>query len=227
MTIGRAVLLVGSAKPSGTSTSESLGRYLLNRIADRGVVTTVLHVNRSAAGHDDDRLVAALAQANLFIVATPLYVDSLPYLVTRTFESLARLGPSVRDQPCAFVALVNCGFPEAEHCATALEIARAFARRAGFVWAGGFALGEGGAIDGRSLEDCRGLARHLRHALDVSAAALADGLPVPDTERAAFAHPLMPARLYTLTGDFGWRLRARRNGVRSQLRARPLTSARD
>jgi len=44
MTIARAVLLVGSAKPAGTSTSEVLGRYLCARLAERGVATTVLFV---------------------------------------------------------------------------------------------------------------------------------------------------------------------------------------
>jgi len=47
MTIARAVLLVGSAKPAGTSTSEVLGRYLCARLAERGVATTVLFVGRS------------------------------------------------------------------------------------------------------------------------------------------------------------------------------------
>jgi hypothetical protein len=31
-----------------------------------------------------------MVDADLFVLATALYVDSLPYLVTRTLESLAR-----------------------------------------------------------------------------------------------------------------------------------------
>ena len=178
MTIARAVLLVGSAKPAGTSTSEALGRYLFARLEERRVATTVLLVGRSPASLAEQRLVAALADANLFVLATPVYVDSLPYPVTRALEDVSRSSPKWR-APCAFAALINCGFPELEQCHTALDIARAFAARAGFDWAGGLALGEGGAIDGGPLEQLGGLTRHVRAALDLTAAALAEGQPVP------------------------------------------------
>jgi multimeric flavodoxin WrbA len=214
MRIAQAVLLIGSAKPAGGSTSEVLGRYLLSGLERGGVHTTALTVNRSAARRDDPRLANALVNADLFIVATPVYVDSLPYLVTRTFEWLAstraRTRPSRR---CAFVALVNCGFPESEQCRTALDIARAFAHRASFDWAGGLALGEGGAIDGRSLEGLGGLTRNARAALDAAAAALVDGAPVPQDVVARFGRPLMPTSLYTFMGNVGWKRRARKNGV--------------
>src|SRR6202521_6425403 len=158
MTVERAVLLVGSAKPAGTSTSEALGRYLFGRLAERGVVTTVLFVGRSPGSLAERRLAAALADANLFVLATPLYVDSLPFLVTRALEYVAR-STSVRRAPCTFAALINCGFPEAEQCRTGLDIAKAFSVRAGLDWAGGLALGEGGAIDGTPLEELGGFSR--------------------------------------------------------------------
>lgn len=221
MTIAKAVLLVGSAKPAGTSTSEALGRYLFARLAERRVATTVLFVGRSPASHAERRLVAALAGANLFVVATPVYVDSLPYPVTRTLEYLRQFPPEWRG-PCAFAALINCGFPEPEQCHTALDIARAFAARAGLAWAGGLALGEGGAIDGGPLEQLGGLTRHVRAALDLAAAELAEGHPVPPAAIDQLARRMMPARLYTFMGNVGWRQRAARNGVHSTLHARPF-----
>ena len=221
MTIARAVLLVGSAKPAGASTSEALGRYVFARLAERGVATTVLFVGRSPASHREQPLLAALADANLFVLATPLYVDSLPYLVTRTLEYVAR-SSSVRRAPCAFAAVINCGFPEAGQCRTALDIARAFAGRAGLAWAGGLALGEGGAIDGSPLEQLGGLTRRVRAALDLAAAALAEGHPVPPAAIEQLARRMMPARFYTLMGNIGWRRRAARNHVRSPLDARPF-----
>lgn len=226
MIVRRAALLIGSAKASGTSTSEALARYLVARLADRVVVTKLMHVGRSPAGHDEQALVAAIAESDLFILVTPLYVDSLPYLVTRALETVARARQGVRGAPCAFVALVNCGFPEAAQCATALDIARAFAKRAGLQWAGGLAMGEGGAIDGQRLEELGSLTRRVRKALDETADALASGEAVPDAAVAELARPLMPARLYTLLGDFGWKRRASRNCVASELDARPFELAR-
>lgn len=220
MTISRALLLVGSAKSSGTSTSEALGRYVFDRLGERGVMSSITTVNRSAIVSDAGRLPAAIAETDLFVLATPVYVDSLPYLVTRAFEAIAAARARVRP-PCAFAAIVNCGFPESRQCDTAVAIARAFARRAGFTWAGGLALGEGGAIDGRRLEDVGRLTHRVRGALDAAAAALAGGQPVPEEAIAQMARPLVPARFYTLAGNVGWRRQAARNHVRSRLGARP------
>jgi hypothetical protein len=221
MTIARAVLLVGSAKPVGTSTSEALGRYLCARLAERGVATTLLFVGRSPHANAEPKLTAALTRADLFVLATPLYVDSLPYLVIRTLEHVARTS-SPRQPLCRFTALINCGFPEAEQCRTALDIARAFARRAGLEWAGGLALSEGGAIDGRPLEALGGLGRQVRAALDCAAAALAEGRPIPSTASEQLARRLMPARVYTFMGNLGWKWRAARNRVGSTLDATPF-----
>ena len=224
MTIARAVLLVGSAKPAGSSTSEALGRYLCARLAERGVATTVLFVGRSPHANTESKLTAALARADLFVLATPLYVDSLPYLVIRALEQVARTS-SPRRPPCRFTALINCGFPEAEQCRTALDIACAFARRAGLEWAGGLALSEGGVIDGRPIEELGGLARHVRSALDSAAAALADGRPVPSAASEQLARRMMPTRVYTFMGNLGWKWRAAHNRVGSSLDARPFELA--
>jgi hypothetical protein len=42
-----ALLLVGSAKPAGQSTSEVLGSYLAQKLAERDVAFTTLHVART------------------------------------------------------------------------------------------------------------------------------------------------------------------------------------
>jgi hypothetical protein len=217
-----ALLLVGSAKASGASTSESLGRYLLDELQRRGVRTTTLTVNRSVKG-DQTELLTALRDIDLFILATPLYVDSFPSLVIRTLESIAAArSDAPAPRPCAFAMVINCGFPEASQCDTAIAMAKLFARQARFEWAGGLAMGEGGAIDGRRLEELGGLTRHLRAALDLAAASLADGQAIGAEAISGMARRLMPSAIYTLAGNVGWRRKAARNGVRSrELAARP------
>jgi hypothetical protein len=221
VSIQRAVVLVGSAKPAGTSTSEALGQYLCARLQKHGVDTTVLFVSRSLKSLAARALAAALAEADLFVLTTPVYIDSLPYLVTRTLEDLAR-SARPRRSPCAFAAIVNCGFPEAGQCRTALDILHAFARRARFNWAGGLALGEGGVVDGQSLEALGGLTRHVRTALDRAAAELAEGRAVPAAAVEQVARRLIPPRVYTFMGNLGWRRRAMRNRVTSTLNAKPF-----
>lgn len=239
---GRALLLVGSAKPEGASTSESLGGYLLERLAAQGwrVETLLLHrALRTAARIDHLR--SAVDAADLVILAFPLYVDALPYLATRALEEIAgeTSGPNPhsyaekgRHSPSphmeggradrSFLAIVNCGFPEAEHCDVALAICRQFADAAGFAWAGGLALGGGGVISGRPLAQAGGMARNVIAALDQAAEALAQGEPVPPEAIALMRQPMMRRGLYLLAGNAGWLLTARKNEALRRVRARPL-----
>jgi NADPH-dependent FMN reductase len=219
MTVQRILLLVGSAKPAGRSTSEALARHLAARFERGGAAVDVLPVNRSRRAAEDARLVASVDAADLFMVVTPLYVDSLPYLVTRSLEIVAARRERRPNQRCA--CLVNCGFPEAVQCRTALAILECFARRTGFIWAGGLALGGGASIDGRSLERLGGMTRNLRAALDQAADALLHGEPVPAAAVAQLAKPMMPAALYTAVANLGWRWQASRHGVYRHLKERP------
>ena len=104
MTIARAVVLVGSAKPAGTYTlQKALGRYLCARLAGQGVATTLMLVHGSPRSPVDSLLAAALVDADLFVLVSPLDVDSPPVLVIRTLEHLAR-SSSPRRPSAAFAA---------------------------------------------------------------------------------------------------------------------------
>jgi hypothetical protein len=218
---GQVLLLVGSAKRP-RSTSESLGTYLLDRLADQGfeTETVLLHrALRSEAGRK--ALLDATDRADLLVLAFPLYVDTLPYLVTRAMECIAahRAGAPRPNQ--RLVALANCGFPEAHHNSTALAICRRFAQETGLQWAGGLALGAGQAIDGRPLSEAGGMARHVVESLDLATEALASGAPVPPEAVETMARPLMPTWAYMHMGRLGWRMQARKHGAHRRLDARP------
>ncbi|MBK8047057.1 MAG: NAD(P)H-dependent oxidoreductase [Anaerolineales bacterium] len=148
-----ALLLIGSAKPAGESSSEALGAYVLERLSAQGITTEVHHVARSLRTEARfQEFLAALDRTDLFILAFPLYVDSLPYLVVDALERIAaHRRAQIAPAQTAFLAISNCGFPESQHNATALAICEQFALETGFAWAGGLAIGAGGAIGGRPL----------------------------------------------------------------------------
>jgi hypothetical protein len=219
------VLLVGSARPSGTGNSEAIGSYLLARLAEGGMDTEVLHVSRTQRPEKERLLLQAVDEADLFVLSLPLYVDALPYLVTRCAERIAahrQAQPQPQRSAVRFVAVVNCGFPEWEHTRTALEICRVFARLAGFEWMGGLGYGGGEAIKGRPLEELGGQTRSLRRGLDLAAEALLAGRTIPEEAQALLARPVVPSRLYTAIGTIGWLRAARRHGTLRRLRDRPL-----
>ena len=216
-----ATILVGSAKIKGTSVSETLARALIARLATEGV-TGELHFVTELL-HPDPVAAAAIARADLFVIATPLYVDALPALVVHAFDQIAAARATAADL-ARFVVLINCGFPEAEQTRTALRIARHFADRAGYHWAGALPLGGGGVVDPEHpLDDRDGPVEHVKRALDLAAAALAHGADIPAAAIAQMSAAPMPDALYRLAGDLGWRYQAYKHGIAQRaLRARPL-----
>jgi hypothetical protein len=121
------------------------------------------------------------------------------------------------------VAIVNSGFPETRQNAVALAICKEFAAQSGMAWEGGIALGGGGVIGGQPLTVTKrsGLpVKHVIRALDLTAAALGAGHPVPAQAIRLMAKspvPLMPFALwrwiYMRFGGKGFELEAARNGV--------------
>ena len=217
----RALLLVGSPRKAN-SVSQTLGAYLLDQLETRGVETEKLYVHPALKSVEKlDALVAAVAGADLVILAAPLYVDSLPAPVIELLETLAgRLDQYDRADGQQFLAISNCGFPEAHHNDLALAIYRQFARQAGFAWAGGMALGAGESLKGRPLAESGGMVRHVAAAFDLAALALAERKPVPQEAQDLIARPLIPGWLYRIVGNLGWRAQARQHGTQRKLRAR-------
>ncbi len=245
MSARRAVLLIGSARPRGESTSEALGRYLLQRLEPAGFESQVIHVSHARGPDGLAELTAAVNGAEVFVLATPLYVDALPHLVTAALEHIAaqRAGeaavlspaeatateaagermtkPAAEPAPPRFLAIINCGFPESAHTAVAQDICRSFARQARLDCAGTLGLGGGEAIHGHGLEPMGWMTRHVRHALDLAADALANGRRVPEKAVQLMSRPMLPPIGYVLIADtLFWRREARRYGVKS-LDARP------
>lgn len=219
-----AVLLVGSAKPEGVSTSQALGEALLTRLAARGIAGNTFLAQRAMRTEARiQELLAAIDAADVVVLAFPLYVDTLPYLVTAALEQIARHRQQAAPEHAPlFVAITNCGFPEVAHNALALRVCRQFARQAHFAWGGGLALGGGGVLNGQSPDQAGGKARLIVQSLDLAADALALGQPVPDAAVELMARPIIPASLYMLMGDIGWVQRSWQNGVLWKLGARPF-----
>jgi len=226
----RALLIVGSPKTSEPSTSGILGGFLLDRLRERGWETESLplraNMNRPEGQNE---LLARVDRAGLILLAFPLYVDSLPYLVTKALAALAAHRAGGAPSAQRVVGIVNSGFPETRQNAVALAICREFAAQSGFAWAGGLALGGGGVIGGRPLKESKHSGPPLKHiskALEMTAAALADGLPVPAEAVRTIAKSPMPflpwRRLYIWMGGRGFKKLAAQNGVgKDQLLAQP------
>jgi len=218
-----ALLLVGSPR-GARSTSASLGGYLLERLAGQGVTASARFVeDLPSAATQDHGLPAAARAADLLIASFPLYVDALPAPVTRAMEAIAagRLQDRATGGRRDFVAMVNCGFPEAQQAEVALAICRRFAAAAGFCWLGGLAMGLGGTLGGRPLGQGDGRFGHVEEGLDLAAAALARGEAVPERAVRLLARPIVPPARFVAMGNRYWSAKAAARGIQDRLRDRP------
>jgi NAD(P)H-dependent FMN reductase len=238
----KALVLVGSPKTKKPSTSGVLGHHLLTRLAARGWQGEVLTI--TAAIRDEawrERMLTAVDAADLLVLAFPLYIDALPVLLTRALEVIRERrrtrGPARAQR---LVALVNSGFPEAHHSLPALAICARFASAAGMTWAGGLAMGAGEALSsgvpltGPAPNRARPPVGHVIAALELAAAELADGRPVPSPAATLIARipfPLLPfsawRRLFAFMGGRNWRRESAGNGLGpADLLARPFLAER-
>ncbi|HET6962123.1 MAG TPA: hypothetical protein VFJ27_06490, partial [Terriglobia bacterium] len=232
----KALLIVGSPKTKSHSTSGVLGGYLLGRLKAHGWETESLTLRPSLRlGPGQEELLSWTDRADLLLLAFPLYVDSLPFLVTKALEVIASHRQALPNRrPQRLVAIVNNGFPEAAQNALALAMCRRFADQSGIAWAGGLAMGAGEALSsGQSLTAPHRSALPVRHvidSLDMAAAALAEGQSVPGEAAQLIAKmpiPLLHSSiwrwLFVRMGNRYWRRRAAGFGVsKEDLLAQPF-----
>ncbi len=231
----RALLLLGSPKIGSPSTSGILGGYVLKQLAGYGWETTPLTLRRNLIKESGQaELLAAAKRADLILLAFPLYIDSLPFLMMKALEVMAgQLDPPSGENPKRLAAIVNNGFPESYQNAPAVAICRRFAVDTGMTWLGGLAMGAGEALfRGQAIEETQRNGPpvvHVRRALDLTGAALANGRAIPDEAIRLIRKtpiPIVPFRLwrrfFIKTANQHWRRGAAANQVGSEaMRAQP------
>jgi multimeric flavodoxin WrbA len=161
-------------------------------------------------------------KADIVVLTSPVYVDSLPSETILLMEEFASLkGAKKREQ--TFVAIVNCGFPEPAHCATAITILSIFAKRMGFAWTGGLPMGMGEIAAGRSLEEAGGALRRPRMALDMAAASLAEGKEIPAEAMRLMTKAPIPRWLFVRLAHRRWKKEAVENGCLERMGDTPYS----
>lgn len=217
-----ALILIGSPKP-GKSTSASLGNYLAGQLEKLGMKTETLIIHKQIKS--DEGIAGMMESINRFrllVFVFPLYVDSLPYPVTRAFELIsdhsALMESTIKHE---MMAVVNCGFPESDHCSVALGMCKQFAQATKMKLLGALSLGEGGLIHGKPLNELGGKVKNVKRALELSAEACAKGESLPDEAKELMAKYMVPRWIYTSVGTMGWKRAAKKNGVKKRLYDRP------
>lgn len=218
----KTVLLINGSPRKNGGTSGAISEYLSNRLKEKGLSVKILCA-RSSITKDEhiNEMLDIVGYADTMAVIFPLYVDSLPYPVTKVLE-LAAKNQNLFDgrKKQGFLAIANSGFPEAVHNKTALSICRKFSEETGRTWIGGFGLAGGGIIDGR-LDKAGRLAVKLKKSLDLAAEAIIEEKPLPSQIKKLMAGPLVPKWLYLYIAETRWKKTAYKNGTWKKINDTP------
>ncbi|MCI5143000.1 MAG: hypothetical protein D3909_14970, partial [Candidatus Electrothrix sp. ATG1] len=132
-------------------------------------------------------------------------------------------------RPKNLLVLANNALAESYQNATALDICHNFSLECGMTWAGGLALGGGEAlVSGHSLTGIRGFRGfkrpplyYVKRALNMTAAALAEGHSVPEKAVRLLSKKPLPfvsfniwCRIYTKAAGRIWEQEAAKNGLK-------------
>jgi multimeric flavodoxin WrbA len=229
-----ALLLIGSPK-NGASTSEVLGGYLLKCLEETGWLTKTLKLRpRVFRTEGLKELFSLVDQADLIVPAFPLYVDSLPALVTQALQVFYAGRTDLMESGTRRIfPIVNNGFPEAYQNAPALAICRNFAEKTGMIWAGSLALGAGEAlVHGQPLTDKKRKGPPVPHVINVlkEAASILNqkGRVTQQTAKGLERSPIpmvpffLWRRMFISFAAMGWKKQAAKHGIKSsQMNARP------
>ena len=219
--IHRALLLNGSPRRH-KSNSNSIGTYLGEKLNEQSIENKIISLYSSLRSEDKmETLFESIESADLIVLIFPLYVDSLPAPVIEVLERIAALRKGGGIRPQKFASIVNCGFPEFDHNATALGICETFARQSGFVWVGSLALGGGEVIGGLPLIQGGRRTMNIRKSLELAAAALGQGETIPKAAQDLMGKPVIPHWVYRMMGGLGWKKQAKRYGVDESLNYQP------
>ena len=234
--IGRnALLIIGSPKVKDRSTSSILGEFLIDIMKSHGwnieILTLKASLNREKGQAE---LCSAVDRSDQIIFAFPLYIDSLPYLVTKAIEVIAHHKKTLQvKKPQKLFTLINNGFPEFHHNALALAICRFFAEQSKFFWSGALAMGAGEAIGGgKELTETKRSGppvKHVIEALEKAGADLANGMNVSQQIQKIISKspiPILPHSLwrwmFKKLGGQWWKKQAIENEVkREEMYAKP------
>ncbi len=219
---GNVLLLVGSPRAK-KSTSSSLGKYLCEKLEEAGLSIEYGYIHRLMMRKEkQDQFIEMVNDAYMIILSFPLYVDQLPAPVIRAIELLYKNKEKiVKCEEKKFLAICNCGFPEASQIDLSLEICNNFSDAMNFQWRGGIKLGGGEAIHGRDLKKMGRMVRNQMQGLDLAADALLIDKPIPMEAKELISKPIIPARMYKVLGNIGWRMRAIKNWNFFNLKEQP------
>jgi len=200
----KIILLNGSPK-----NKDSASGIILTALQER-IGKTHECVICHAANQDKQEIIQAISGANALVVSFPLYVDGIPSHLLRLLDEIQH---EIADTAPGLLvyAIVNNGFYEGRQNVTALDMMRNFCDRAGLAWGQGVGVGAGGMAGAAPVG--HGPMKNLGSALDL----LAENILGNNSAEDYIFEPNFPRFLYKASAHVGWKMQARKNGLKADM----------
>jgi len=223
----RSVLLLIGSPRIERSNSYVIGKFLIDKLEEKGLVSEEAFATRSVKTHEGtERLLKSVDNADIIVLATPLYVDSFPSPTIRALELIHEHRKAVLPTKSQlFVTIINSGFPEKEQMDIAFKIIRNFVQASNFTWGGGIRVGWGMALNNEPLNEKKGMTRKLTRGLSLASINLSTGQPISEKAEelaSTLFIPLFMAKTMTrLFGNRNWNKLAKENNADKKMYDRP------
>lgn len=168
---------------------------------------------------DRKKLLRIMEDVDDLILASPLYVDTLPSFVIEFLDYLE--GNFKLQKRVNLYGVVNCGFLEDYYNLPALTIFENFANEVGFNWRVGLGLGAGGWM--RTVEKASDMHKRMRSDINFAINSFTEAFfsyaGLNDKNITATAK--MPKRIFTIAGTHMFKKLAKQNKV-GNIKAKPF-----
>ncbi len=196
------VLLDGSPKYK-----DSASNYLLKALESRLGECDITWCD--VRKYNPEKLSDTILKSDALVLAFPLYVDSIP---SHLLLALTKLQPLLQASSCQtkMYTIVNCGFYDAVQNHIALDMIHTWCDKSRLRWGQGIAVGGGGMIQAAPIGS--GPCTSIGKSFDC----FAENILSTKSTDTLFTEPDFPRFLYKAAAHMGWRLAAKKNGLKAK-----------
>lgn len=163
----------------------------------------------------EEQEIADLLASDAIVIAFPLYIDSVPSHLLRCLMQIeGYVGVHSMEKEIRVYVIMNNGFFEGKQNLPAIEVMRHWSDRCGFCFGQALGVGGGGMINFmKTLPEGKGPKKNLSNALKEMAENIMEKKVAGDGKIKLFEMNY-PAWAYKWQAEYGWRVSARKNGLK-------------
>ncbi len=194
------IALINASPKAKDSTSEVLLCDLKRALFGKCELES-LKLRKTSA--DEDTL-EKLRESDVWVFASPLYVDGVPSHFLNCLIELEKEGKNKK-----IYSIFNCGFYEGEQNRFALDVIKNWCKKSSADWCGGVGVGAGGCIPTfKDAKPGKSPKKTVENELNLFAKTILDG----EKQENRYVTMGMPKFLYKTAAEIGWKLKIKSNG---------------